>query len=169
MVRNITLDGRTIEVNSSMGWLYLYRNQFGHDILPDLMPILEAVVAGIGEFYESTAGKDHVDQEAIQRLMDSDAIVDMFIKLAGMEITTLLNVLWAMAKNADAKTEPPQDFINSFERLPVDELAPALLYIIIDSSISSKNLRSLLPKIKAVAGQSISTQLPSAESTEVSE
>ena len=170
MIRTLVLDNRPIELDSSMGWLYIYQRQFGHDILPDIMPLIESVVAGMGDILnamvESGEGSEGLKKEEALALMNSDNIVDMFIKLSGMELTTILNILWAMVRNKDPQTPEPQKFANSFERMPlIDELAPALFYIILDSSASSKNARSLLERIEK-AMPSLSTLLPSPQLTE---
>lgn len=169
MIRTLILNDRPIELDSSLGWLYIYQRQFGHDVLPDIMPLAEAVLAGLGDVLTAVTdeggGKTMAVEDAL-RLMNSDTIIDMFIKLAGMELTTLLNIFWAMVRNKDPNLPDPQKFVNSFDRLPlVDELAPALFYIIIDSSTSSKNAVSLLARIEK-AMPSILTLLPSPESTE---
>lgn len=165
MIKTITLADHPVEVNASMGWLYVYRNQFGHDILPDIMPLLEAVLAGLNDVFVNVKNKEEITVNDAVKIMDSDNVVDMFIKLAGMEFTTLLNVLWAMAKNKDPYLPAPEKFVNQFECMPIDELAPALTYLIIESSTSSKNLKSLLPKIEKVI-PSVLTQSQSPESTE---
>lgn len=169
MIRTLVLNDQPLELDSSLGWLYIYQRQFGHDILPDIMPLAEAVLAGLGDILTAVSdqgGEKTMDVEAALGLLNSDNIVEMFIKMAGMELTTVLNILWAMAKNKDPYLPDPQKFVNSFDRLPlIDELAPALFYIIIDSSISSKNSKSLLAKLEK-AMPSISTLLPSPQSTE---
>lgn len=169
MIRTLVLNDQPLELDSSLGWLYIYQRQFGHDILPDVMPLAEAVLAGLGDILTAVSdqgGEKTMDVEAALGLLNSDNIVEMFIKMAGMELTTVLNILWAMAKNKDPYLPDPQKFVNSFDRLPlIDELAPALFYIIIDSSISSKNSKSLLAKLEK-AMPSISTLLPSPQSTE---
>lgn len=170
MKRTIMLDNRPIELDPSMGWLYLYQRNFGHDVLPDLMPLAEAVIAGLGDLLNAMVddgnGGKTINAENALELMNSDSIVDMFIKMSGMELTTLLNIFWAMVKNGDPATPAPEKFVNSFDRMPLfDELVPALFYIIIDSSASSKNASSLLARIEK-AMPSISTLLPSPQSTE---
>lgn len=171
MIRTLMLNDQPVELNSSMGWLYIYQRQFGHDILPDIMPLIESVVAGFGDVLDAVVTDDQTKDDELSAkealaLMNSDNIVDMFIKLSGMELTTILNILWAMVKNANPATPDPQKYANSFDRMPlVDELAPALLYIILDSSSSSKNAKSLLAKLEK-AIPSVSTLLPSPESTE---
>lgn len=169
MIRTLVLNDRPIELDSSLGWLYIYQRQFGHDILPDIMPLAEAVIAGMGDVLSAIADQGDSKKMAVDdalRLMNSDSIINMFIKLSGMELTTLLNIFWAMVKNKDPQTPDPIRFVNSFDRLPLaDELAPALFYIIVDVGMSSKNGSSLLRRIEK-AMPSILTLLPSPESTE---
>ena len=169
MIRTLVLNDQPMELDSSLGWLYIYQRQFGHDILPDIMPLAEAVLAGLGDILTAVSdqgGEKTMDVEAVLGLLNSDNIVEMFIKMAGMELTTVLNILWAMVRNKNPQTPGPQEFVNSFDRLPlIDELAPALFYIIVDSSVSSKNSEGLLAKIEK-AMPSISTLLPSPQSTE---
>lgn len=166
MRRTISVDEHSIEINSSMGWLFIYRSYFGHDILPDLMPIVEAVLAGLSEIFAAGAVKgEGVDAKKALELMNNDDLVDMFVKLAGMELTTVLQIFWAMVKNADAKTVEPQAFFNQLERFPMDEILPMLFYAIVDSSVSSKNAESLLAKLRRQI-PSLSTWSQSPESTE---
>lgn len=170
MKRTINLENHPVEVDPSMGWLYIYQRQFGHDVLPDILPLAEATIAGMGDVFnamvEAGNGSKSIAAEDALALMNSDNIVDMFIKMSGMELTTLLNIFWAMVKNGNPATPDVEKFVNSFDRLPLlDELAPALFYIIIDSSASSKNARSLLDRLEK-AMPSILTLLPSPQSTE---
>lgn len=166
MIKTVMIEDRPVELNSSMGWLYRYREQFGRDILPDIMPIVEAALEGVSEMIGSiqTDGeKKYLDVTKVPELMNSSAIVEMFIKLAGMEFVTVFNIFWAMAKNADLKIDRPDVFMNSFDVFPVDEVVPGLLYAIAESSISSKNSKGLLEKLRTIP--SVSTWSQSLEST----
>lgn len=166
MRRTLNIEQHSIELDSSMGWLFVYRSTFGHDILPDLMPVVEAALAGLSEVFEAgVMQKDDLKAEAALELMNADAFVDMFVKLAGMELTTVLNIFWAMARNADPTLPRPEVYFNGFDRFPMDEIVPALFYMIVDSSVSSKNAESLLAKLRDLI-PSISMSLSSPESTE---
>lgn len=170
MKRTLVLNEHPIEVDPSMGWLYVYRREFEHDILPDLLPLLESVIAGTSDvlvkMIENGKGDKSLSASQLMELMNSDSIIEAIITMAKMELITLLNILWAMRKNAVPETPDPEKFVNSFDRMPLfDELAPALFYMILDSSVSIKNSRSLLEKIET-AMPSISTLLPSQQSTE---
>lgn len=146
MIKTIMLEDHPVEVNSSMGWLFAYRNRFGHDILPDLMPIIESVLQAISSVLEESQGE--MNEKTIAQAMNNDALVDAFIKMAGMEIVTVFNIFWAMAYNADKKIEAPEEYFNRFDCFPVDVVVPELFTAIVESSVSSKNAERLLQSIK---------------------
>ena len=167
MRRTIIIENHSIEVDTSMGWLFVYRSTFGHDVLPDLMPLVEAALAGLAEIFGSKViREDHtIDPEKVLELMDADALVEMLIKMAGMEMTTVLQIFWAMAKNAHRDLPPAEIFYAGLERFPMDEIIPGLFYAIVDSSVSSKNASSLLAKLRERI-PSVLTWSRSQESTE---
>lgn len=148
MIKTIEFEGQKVELNTSAGWLFVYRNRFGHDIFPDLMPIIESIVSAIATMLEN--GEAEVTPDGIKNLMNDDTITDAFIKLAGMEITTVYQVLWAMAYNADNGIGGPEDFFNSFEKFPLDIVIPELFTAIVESSVSSKNGGRLLNGLKKI-------------------
>lgn len=148
MIKAIEFEGQKVELNTSAGWLFVYRNRFGHDIFPDLMPIIESVVGAIATMLEN--GEAEVTPDSMKKLMNDDTITDAFIKLAGMEITTVYQVLWAMAYNADKSIGGPEDFFNSFEKFPLDVVIPELFTAIVESSVSSKNGERLLNGLKKI-------------------
>ena len=148
MIKTIEFEGQKVDLNTSAGWLFVYRNRFGHDIFPDLMPIIESIVSAIATMLEN--GEAEVTPDGIKNLMNDDTITDAFIKLAGMEITTIYQVLWAMAYNADKSIGGPEDFFNSFEKFPLDVIIPELFTAIVESSVSSKNGERLLNGLKKI-------------------
>ena len=148
MIRTIEFDGQAIEVNSSAGWLFAYRNRFGHDILPDLMPIIESVLGAIASLIEESNGE--ANAETIRKAMNDDMLVDAFVKMAGMELTTVYQILWAMAYNADKSIKGPEEYFNGFDALPLDIIAPELFTAIVESSVSSKNAKRLLGGLKTL-------------------
>lgn len=139
MKKEIKIGEQTVEINSSAGWFFDYREQFGHDIMPDLMPILEAILGALGELPDA------------EELVLTDEIVGKIIDaLATAEIITVYNIAWAMAHNADENIERPKEWVNKFDSFPLDETVPELIRAALESSISSKNARSLLQKMDEI-------------------
>lgn len=157
MIKNINLDSKhSVEVNSSAGWLLIYRSQFGHDILPDLMPALEAVL-GLASSFLSEIGE--INEKSISvgdmvKSLDKELLSDITFNLSTLEIVTIINVFWAMAKNADRDIPEPEVWVNQFDNFPFDVIAPAILDIVIKSCVSSKNLKRLKEMMKPTPFQS---------------
>ena len=152
MIKTIMIEDHPIEVNSSLGWFFDYEEQFGNDILPDLLPLLDAALGALADLYDTDE-----DVNVFEKL-DDEAINRIIISLSSLKITTVVNILWAMYHNAGG-TKKPMEFINQFEVFPMDVVVPELFWLIVKSSVSSKNSQRLLEKLPP----QISTRLPSAE------
>lgn len=147
MIKTVQFEGHSVEINTSAGWLFVYRQQFGRDILPDIMPVIESILAAVAELLED--GKtDEISLKEIAEAAQTGALVDAFTKMAGMELMTMYQVFYAMAKNAEKGIEPPEDYFNSFDVFPLDIILPEMFSGIVESSISSKNSKSLLEMIR---------------------
>lgn len=140
-----------INMDSSIGWLLIYRENFGRDILPDILPMISAAIdliaGGIDE-------KGEVTIASLVENMDSDTVANAMIQLSGLEITTVINIVWALAKNYAKKNgetlEPVDIWADQFDEFPLDVIVPAAVKLIVTSSVSSKNLRSLQMKAKVL-------------------
>lgn len=146
MIKKVNLgNDQSIELNGSFGWLLVYRAQFGHDILPDLMPALEGILGACVKILGAGEGKAFPKtMNEIVASLDEDALTDMWINLAGLEFTTILQIVWSMAKKADPEIEPIEEYFDQFESISLDTLLPAVFRLIIESSVSSKKAKSLL-------------------------
>lgn len=150
MIKRIDFeDGHSVELNSSIGWLIVYRSTFGRDILPDIMPVIESLLGLAAQVLGRTKKKE-LDVRDIMRALDQETISEIFITMSGMEVVTILNIIWAMAKKANPKIAGPETFFDEFEVFPLDILVPEVLRLIIESSISSKNAKSLLETIRSM-------------------
>lgn len=139
----------SFNINSSAGWFLKYRAQFGHDILPDLLPAVESILkVGISIV---GSGKE-LNSDNVLKAFDSDTIEDALFTLAGLEFTTLFNITWAMAKNADNSVGSPEDWLNTFEIFPVDEIAPVVFTAAVKGCMSSKNAKRLDQMMKSLKG-----------------
>ena len=64
MEKKIKLDSKTsITLNNNVGWLFLYKDQFGRDIVPTLVPVLNAGIDLVFGVYRETGGK--ISKESI--------------------------------------------------------------------------------------------------------
>ena len=162
MIRQISIGDQQVELSSSAGWLYVYRAQFGRDILPDLMPIIESVVDMATKVLGKLEGTT-IEFKDVMTSMDEDTVTDIMINLSTLELTTMLNIVWAMAKKADKTIEPPEDFFDRFETFPIDEVVPEIFRMILESSISTKNaerLLTMMDDLKQKLSRSTDSQSP---------
>ena len=145
MINTIKInDSQSVELDSSMNWLFIYRKYFGKDILPDIMPLLEAAISTLvkltgGDNPES----EEISMENVLKNIDDDVMQSLFLNLSMLETTTILQVMWAMIKNADDKVEPVEKWLKGYDNLPLDEIIPQLFGMTLKASVSSKNLQRL--------------------------
>ena len=161
MIETIMIEGRAVEIDSASGWTYCYREQFGHDILPDVLPIFRSIAVAaeglIKELPDDAMENGEISGKNIKGVLkniDGYVIQDALDEIAGLEISTIQNIFWALAKNADNGLEQPRRFFNQFEVFPYEEVIPRVIAAIIKSSSSSKNSQSLLKKMRLVENQS---------------
>lgn len=155
MIKEINIsENQKIKLNASLGWVLRYRAQFGHDILPDLLPMLESGLVLVGE------AMDESGELEWRKLLEFDTVSSAMISFAGAEFTTALNIIWAMAKNADDSIPAPFEWANQFDNFPLDKIIPEVLDAVISTVVSEKN-RKRLGTLKKKIQPEASTQTAS--------
>ena len=165
MKRTFDFDGTPVELNSSMGWFLIYKEQFGHDILPDLMPAIDAVF-GLTLDLIGDLNRDRIGLDEILRKLDKDMVSEAIATASGLGATTMVQILWSLAKNANPDIPGPLKWINSFETIPLDEVFMPVINLIFDSCVSKKKAHSLLMALKKKKPNSQQTSSSSEEPTE---
>jgi hypothetical protein len=138
-------DEQKFEINSSSGWLYAYQEQFGHDVLPVLLPAAEALLQTMADLMKDSKSDNVGDMLANA---DEETISNAFITLSGMQLTTVTNIVWAMAKNANDNIESPREWLNSFDVFPWDIVVPQVLGAALEACINKKKFDKLKETIK---------------------
>lgn len=162
MDKTIKLGKRSIKVTSRVKWFVIYKNQFGRDILPNLVPIANTVVELVVAFAKTTDGKpiNREDVFAMFKNIDVSDIQSALYSLAGLEVTDMFQITWCMAKAADSEIEPYDDFIDALDAFPVDEILPTIISMNAQALMSTKNFKRLQTAVEALkpAGLSTSTE-----------
>lgn len=130
---------KELVISNNLAWAMIYKSQFGHDIVPDIMPIVSAVTKLLGELGKM-AGKDMAE---VLKDLDGDTIQSALIELCALQFTDFINLTWAMAKANDDDIETPEKWVREFDQFPVDIIAPAVFDLLLKGLVSSKNLKSL--------------------------
>ena len=167
MIKTIKINkNQSVTLNSAAGWFFVYRNQFQKDILPDILPAIEAILAGSLSLLKEIGVKDNYEVNDLVQGVDDSVLTDFFVNASGFEITTILQIVWAMAKCNDDSIEQPEAWFGKFETFPLDKVVPAVVKMIIESSTSAKNAKRLSNLVKVATGslsnRSRSEELPEA-------
>lgn len=119
-----------------------YRDQFGKDIVPALMPILASLMEGVSTII-SESGSNEVTMADIADAVQGRSM-DVLLPMFQVEfVDVIINVTWAMAKAADENIEPPKRWVRQFEDFPLDVIVPAVYELVLKGFVSSKNLKRL--------------------------
>lgn len=166
MEKTIKIGKKSVRLNNNISWAIVYRDQFGRDIIPALMPLLASALDIISGLINETGKTEDIELEDLAKLADGDALLNAVIHLGGFEFTDLICITWALAKCADEDIPAPREWIAQFDSFPIDVIAPEVFTLIFKGVVSSKNLKRLEDLKKRIQPKSISTQSSSPDSKE---
>ncbi len=142
MEKTIKIDSKTsLKLSNSVVWMMIYRDQFGRDIVPVLVPALSAVADVAVEV--SKAAQNGATSAQIITALDTDVVKDALMEASGLEFVDFLNIVWAMAKAADDDIDEPIVWIRQFDKFPLDTILPVVFDLILSCMVSTKNLKRL--------------------------
>lgn len=166
MEKTIKIGKKSVRLNNNISWAIVYRDQFGRDIIPALMPLLASALDIISGLINETGKTEDIELADLAKLADGDALLNAVIHLGGFEFTDLICITWALAKCADEDIPAPREWIAQFDSFPIDVIAPEVFTLIFKGVVSSKNLKRLEDLKKRIQPTSISTQSSSPDSKE---
>lgn len=170
MEKTIKVGKKEVRLSNNFSWAIIYRDQFGHDIVSTLTPMLAAaldIVSGTMSEVTGTDGK--VELTDLFKVLDGDKLIDAVIHLSGFESVEIAYIMWAMAKACDDDIPDPRTWIRGFDEFPLDTIVPAVFNLAFKGLVSTKNLKrlkDLKKSIKVVQPELISTQSSSQDSNE---
>ena len=166
MEKTIKIGKKSVRLNNNISWAIAYRDQFGRDIIPTLMPLLASALDVISGLINETGKTDEIDLADLAKLADGDTLLNAVIHLGGFELTDLICITWALAKCADEDIPAPREWVAQFDTFPIDVIAPEVFSLIFKGVVSSKNLKRLEDLKKRIQPSLISTQSSSPDSSE---
>lgn len=143
MEKSIKIGDKEITLNNNIGWMITYRDQFGSDIVPALMPVLASVLDIVSGIFEGKGTAQDITVQDVIAVFRSESGIDALAHLSGLEFVDLINITWAMAKTADDSIPEPKRWVKQFDEFPVDVIAPTVMELAAKGCISSKNLKRL--------------------------
>lgn len=156
MEKVIKIGDKDVRLNNNVNWAIIYRDQFGRDIIPTLMPLLASALDVISGIINETGKTDEISLEDLAKLADGEALINAVMHLGGFEFTDLICITWALAKSADEDIPAPKQWLAQFDEFPLDVIVPTVFGLIFKGVISSKN-RTRLEDLKKRIQPSIST------------
>jgi len=108
MEKMIEIGDKKVGFKATGGLPYRYKCQFNREVLSDLMEYEKCVSDRARTQMKSGTGKVKI----------SPADFDM----SKLNIETLYNILWSMAKTYDNSIPPPLDWLDTFDVFPVFEI-----------------------------------------------
>lgn len=167
MEKIIKIGDKDVRLNNNIDWAISYRDQFGKDILPVIMPFITAMIEGISTIITEAENDGELSVSSIAEALTGRTL-DVVLPLYQAEFVDLVpNVLWSMAKTADETIEPPRKWLRQFDNFYLDEIIPELADLVVRGLVSSKNLKRLEGlKTTLRPNKSDSTKLSSPDSNE---
>ena len=143
MEKIIKIGDKEVRLNNNVAWTMEYRDQFGKDILPAIMPLLASMIEGFSTIMAEAGKDDTLTPSSIAESLEGRAMEVLLPMFQAEFVDLVLNVTWAMAKAADESIEPPKKWVRQFDGFYLDEIGPTLLELVMKGFVSSKNLNRL--------------------------
>ena len=159
MEKIIKIGDKEVRLNNNVAWTMEYRDQFGRDIVPALMPLFASFIEGVSAILSESGGKE-ITMNEIAEIVQGRAM-EVLLPMFQVEfVDVIVNVTWAMAKAADENIEPPKRWVRQFDSFPLDEVGPIIFDMVLKGFVSSKNLK----RLKKIS-ESLKTLQPKSHST----
>lgn len=144
MEKVIKIGKQSVRLTNNVAWTMEYRDQFGKDIVPVIMPLLASLLEGASVVVTGSDGE--IDLKQVGQIAEAieGRSMEILLPLFQVEfVDTIIGVTWAMAKAADENIEPPKQWVRKFDRFPLDVIIPAVYDLVLKGFMSLKNLERL--------------------------
>ena len=161
MIKTVKFGNKDVELDNNIGWTMIYRDQFGQDIVPAIMPILAGMVDVASGLITEADVKEEITFDNLAKVAESGKLEEALIKVASAEFVDFLNIAWSLAKNADDSIPEPRIWVRQFDEFPVDVIGPEIFKLVFCGMVSSKNqkrLNAIKKNVQPKKNPSTSTQ-----------
>ena len=141
MEKIIKIGKQEVRLNNNVAWTMEYRDQFGKDIVPAIMPLIASMIEGVSTVIAESGNE--ITTKTLAEAVQGRALEVMLPMFQAEFVDLIINVTWAMAKAADESIEPPQRWVRQFDSFPLDVVGPAVFDMVLKGFVSSKNLKRL--------------------------
>ena len=141
MEKIIKIGKQEVRLNNNVAWTMEYRDQFGKDIVPAIMPLIASMIEGVSTVIAESGNE--ITTKTLAEAVQGRALEVMLPMFQSEFVDLIINVTWAMAKAADESIEPPKRWVRQFDSFPLDVVGPAVFDMVLKGFVSSKNLKRL--------------------------
>ena len=141
MEKIIKIGKQEVRLNNNVAWTMEYRDQFGKDIVPAIMPLIASMIEGVSTVIAESGNE--ITTKTLAEAVQGRALEVMLPMFQAEFVDLIINVTWAMAKAADENIEPPKRWVRQFDSFPLDVVGPAVFDMVLKGFVSSKNLKRL--------------------------
>ena len=141
MDKIVKIGKQEVRLTNNVAWTMEYRDQFGKDIVPAVMPLLASMIEGVSTVIADSG--DEINISNIAEAFQGKAFDIMMPMFQAEFVDLVVNVTWAMAKAADEGIAPPKQWVRQFETFPLDVIGPEIFDMVLKGFVSSKNLKRL--------------------------
>ena len=96
MEKVIKIGKQEVRLNNNVAWTMEYRDQFGKDIGPALMPVIASMIEGVSTIVAET-GKSEISVSDIADAIQGRAMEVLLPMFQVESVEVVINVTWAMA------------------------------------------------------------------------
>lgn len=138
MEKIINIEGHELKLNNQVAWTMEYKDQFGRDIVPVIMPMVSAIVEGLASVISESETKE-ISAKQISEAFQGRSM-EILLPMFQVEfVDIIINVTWALAKCADETIPEPKKWIRQFDSFPLDIIVPEVYQLVMQGFVSSKN------------------------------
>ena len=150
MIKTVKIGNKEVRLDNNVGWTLIYKDQFGQDIIPSIMPLLAGAMDVISGIFQEAGGIKEISIDQLAKMTNGDSLINAMIHIGGFEFVDFLNITWALAKNADDSIPEPKKWVKEFDEFPIDVIGQDVVSLIFKGMVSSKNLKRLSALTKSV-------------------
>lgn len=110
MEKTIIIDGKSVKFKATGGLSYRYKAQFGREYFADAL-----LIASAGDMVKSPAKNASAEEWKNYRLRCA-------YEMTSKALSAMYDILWCLAKTADASIPDPQTWLDGFEAFPVFDI-----------------------------------------------
>ena len=106
MEKIIKIGKQEVKLNNNVAWTMEYRDQFGKDILPAIMPLLASMIEGVSTVVAEAGGSGELTTSSMAEALEGRAMEVLLPMFQAEFVDLAINVTWSMAKVADESIDP---------------------------------------------------------------